>query len=162
MIDPLSRLFYTAENRYLNDEDMEQFEHSIASLESRLDLYELLRENEAKIFQRLAIELHDRYPKESPSRLQLALQHWILVLRYCSMAMLLEDPDFLRYRLLEWMTEVVAAHELREIENSLDQMLRRRFKKYMSGSDIKLMAPYLAQARQLLLESAHLEVNSIS
>lgn len=162
MIDQLNRLFYTAENRYLNDEDLEQFEHSIESLESRLNLYELLRENEAKIFQRLAIELHDRYPKESPSRLQLALQHWILVLRYCSMAMLLEDPDFLRYRLLEWMTEVVAAHELREIENSIDQMLRRRFKKYMSGSDIKLMAPYLAQARQLLLESARLEVNSIS
>ena len=158
MINELNMLFHAAEDSYLQDSDLQYYEASMATLESRLALYEMLRDSEEKIFQRLALSLREDYPDTAPAKLQLALKHWILILRYCAMAMLLEDSEFLKYRLLEWMTDVVSAHELQDIESSLYQMLKRRLKKFMSGEQLDLLNPYLSLAQEMLMEKSDSEI----
>ncbi|MGK7909489.1 MAG: phycobilisome protein [Synechococcus sp.] len=154
MLDQLNILFHAAQDNYLKDSDLDFFETSVENLETRLNLYRQLRESEEKIFQRVALSLREEYPKESPQRLQQALKHWILVLRYCSMAMLIDSPDFLKYRLLEWLPEVIVAHNLQDVEGSLFQLLKRRLKKFLSSEEIELLNPYLMLAKETLLEAA--------
>ena len=154
MMNELNMLFHAAEDSYLQDSDLQYFEASMVNLESRLALYEMLRDIEDKLFQRLALSLREDYPDTAPAKLQLALKHWILVLRYCAMAMLLGDSEFLKYRLLEWLTDVVSAHELQDIEGSLYQMLKRRLKKFLSAEELDLLNPYLSLAQEILLEKS--------
>ena len=154
MLDQLNMLFYAAEDNYLKDSDLDFFETSIENLEIRLHLYGQLRDSEEKVFQRIALSLREEFQKESPERLQQALKHWILVLRYCSMAMLVDSPDFLRYRLLEWLPEVIQAHNLQDIESTLFQMLKRRLKKFLNTEELELLNPYLQLAKELLLEAS--------
>ncbi|MGK7913034.1 MAG: phycobilisome protein [Synechococcus sp.] len=158
MIDQLNLLFHAAEESYLQDSDLQTFEMLIDGLEERLNLYEKLRDNEEKLVQRLALNLQEDYPTEPPRRLQLALQNHVLVMRYCAMAMLIDDPDFLKYRLLEWLTDVVAAHDLQEIQNSLDRSMVKRLKKLLSGSERELIEPYLKLAKEIVLEKSAPEI----
>ena len=158
MIDQLNLLFHAAEEGYLQDSDLQTFETIIDNLEERLNLYEKLRDSEDKLVQRLALNLEEGYPSEPPRRLQLALQHQVLVMRYCAMAMLIDDPDFLKYRLLEWLPEVVAAHDLQEILNSLDRFQQKRLKKFLSSAERELIDPYLQLAKDMILEQPAPEI----
>ena len=158
MINQLNLLFHAAEEGYLQDSELQEYEIAIGNLKERLELYEKLRELEGKLVQRLALNLEESYPNEPPSRLQLALKQWVLVMRYCAMAMLLDDPDFLRYRLLEWLSDVIVAHNLQELENSLNGFLQRRLKKFLTGDERQLITPYLSQARTMLMEGYNSEI----
>lgn len=158
MIEKLNLLFHAAEENYLQDTDLHTYEALIENLEERLDLYEKLRGMEDKLVQRLALNLQEGYPSEPPRRLQLALQNHVLVMRYCAMAMLIDDRDFLKYRLLEWLTEVVAAHDLQEIQNSLDRFMQKRLKKFLSSSERELIEPYLQLAKEMMLEQPAPEI----
>ena len=158
MLDRLNLLFHAAEESYLQDSDLQVFETSIVNLKERLDLYEKLRDMEEKLIQRLALNLEESYPNEPPSRLQLALKQWVLVMRYCAMAMLLDDPEFLKYRLLEWLSEVIVAHNLQDLENGLERLLQRRLKKFLTGDERELICPYIALAKDTLLEGSDSEL----
>ncbi|MEM9536244.1 MAG: phycobilisome protein [Cyanobacteria bacterium P01_A01_bin.3] len=158
MIDKLNLLFHAAEESYLQDSDLQTFETLIDSLEDRLNLYEKLRDMEEKLAQRLALNLQEGYPSEPPRRLQLALQNHVLIMRYCSMAMLIDDRDFLKYRLLEWLTEVVAAHDLQEIQNSLYRFMQKRLKKFLSSAERELIDPYLQLTKEMMLDQPAPEI----
>ena len=155
-------LLYEAEEHYLQPPEIKLFKHHVASLAQRLETYECLRDREIEIFQTVADQLLEAFPQENPQLLERALKHWLSVMRYSAMAMLLSNPEFLQRRLLEWLTDLVQAHQMESIETKLYEFLLSRLVEVLSQEQLALVQPYLEQAQKTLLASnAACEVQEI-
>ena len=153
----IKNLLYEAQDHYLKPEEIKNFKHYASSLAQRLEIYELLRDREIAIFQPVADQLLKSFPQEKQETLERSLKSWLSVLRYCAMAMLLNNPEFLQRRLLEWLTDLVRAHqETQAIEITLHQLLLARLKELFSRQQLALMQPFLAQAEEALLGTGNL------
>lgn len=147
----LSALLHCTQHHYLSQEEMGEFKNHIAQLRQRLEVYELLREQEIAIFQPIADQLEEAFSETNPQVLERALQHWISVMRYCSMAMLLNNSEYLQRRLLEWLTDIVQAHQLQEIEQYLYEFLQLKLSEMLTAEQLALLNPFLEEARNTLL-----------
>ncbi len=145
--------FYEAEDHYLNSQEMITFKQQVCQLKQRLDLYKELRSQEIVIFQLVADHLVKKFADEPSQRLEKALTHWISVMRYSGMAMLLNNSDYLRHRLLEWLTDMIHAQEMVAIETYLFQCLQEKLGKSFSSDELELLMPFPMQAQTMLLES---------
>jgi hypothetical protein len=149
----IKTLLYEAEDHYLTSEEIETFKHCASSLAQRLETYELLRDQEVAIFQPVADQLLEAFPEDKQETLERALKHWLSVLRYCTMAMLLNNQEFLQRRLLEWLTDLVRVHQTQAIEMTVYQLLQNRLKEILSEQQLALVQPFLAQAEDNLLRT---------
>lgn len=156
MYPEIKTLLYEAEHHYLQPKEIETFKAHVLSLADRLQTYEWLRENELAIFQPIAEELVAAFPLEKQTSLERALKHWLSVLRYCAMAMLLNNPEFLQRRLLEWLTDIVQVHQTQAIEMTIYQLLQDRLLEFLSSKHFALLQPYLTQAESTLLGTGNL------
>lgn len=147
----LESLFYKAEENYLQAVEMKLFKHHINSLAQRLQTYEVLRDQEIDIFQPVADRLVEAFAQESTPLLEQALKQWIAILRYAAMAMLLNNPEFLQRRLLEWLTDLVEVQQRQSIEAKLAQLLQDRLREVLTEEQRNLIAPFIDQAQHTLL-----------
>ncbi len=152
----IKALLYEAEENYLKPEEIETFKHYASSLAQRLETYELLRDQEVAIFQPIADQLLKTFPQEKQETLERSLKHWLSVLCYCAMAMLLNNQEFFRRRLLEWLTDLVQAHQTQAIEITLCQLLQVHLKELLSDQQLALVQPFLNQAENTLLGTGNL------
>lgn len=152
----LALLFYKAEDHYLTDVDLKVFKHHTDSLKLRLAFYELLREKELEIWQPVADRLQQAFPAESDARLEQILRQGIALFRYGAMAMLLNNPEFLQRRLLEWLTDVVASRQSQGLVTKLNELLQARLKEMLTDKEVDLILPFLDQAQATLVGTAPL------
>lgn len=144
-------LLEQAETRFLKPEELATFKRHVASLSQRLKVYEFLREKEVTIFQPVADQLQETFPDKKPEILERSLKHWLLILRHCAMAMLLNEENFLRQRLLDWLSGLVNAHQSRELESALYNLLQVRLKEVLSQQALAILQPFLDQAQATIL-----------
>jgi hypothetical protein len=149
----IRNLLYDAEIAYLQTSDLKRFKAVVASLQKRMETYQCLRDREIEIFQPIADQLIEAFPKENPRLIERALKHWLSVMRYCAMAMLLNNPEFLQHRLLEWLTDIVQVNQMSAIENYLCESLQFSLKHTLSAEQLLSIEPFLEQAKATLLES---------
>jgi hypothetical protein len=142
---------YRSEEKYLNAEEILSFKEAISSWQLRLICYEYLREREIAIFQIIADRLVKAFPQEKEIVLEKALKHWISVGRYAAMAMLLNNPEFLKRRLLEWLGPIVQAANLNLIESTICDFLLSRLQEEMEPIHFSLIEPFLEEAKTLLI-----------
>ena len=147
----IEALLEQAENRFLKTEELIAFKRHAASLAQRLKIYEFLREKETSIFQPIANKLQETFPNEQQENLERSLKHWLLVLRYCGMAMLLNDRNFLEQRLQDWLSGIVSAHQTETIEAAVCNLLQSRIKEMLSEQARAILQPFLDQAQSLLV-----------
>lgn len=146
----LRHLLYTAEIAYFQSSDVNKLRKIASSLKIRVQTYKSLREHEVDIFQPVANQLLSAFPNENPQLLEHALKHWLSALRYCAMGMLLNDPDFLNHRLLEWLVDVVQAYEMEAIEACAFEALENSLKQTLNAEQLELLHPFLEQAAATL------------
>jgi hypothetical protein len=139
-------LIYQAESHYLKTDEIERLNVEISTLKERLELYKTLRDQEIEIFQEVADQLVLKLENESERNLENCLRQWLLTSRYCAMAMLLNNPEFLERRLLEWLTEIVQVHQTQTISDTLYSLLMRRLKKILSEQEFLYLQPFFSQA----------------
>ena len=113
------RLFHRAEDHYLHPLEIISFRKHLGLMQERLNAYRTLLDNETVIFQAIADQLESEFSDAPVAQLQQGLLHWISILRYASMAMVLSNPEYLQYRLLEWLEALVQAHDLLAIETRI-------------------------------------------
>ena len=147
------RLFHRAEDHYLHPLEIISFRKHLGLMQERLNAYRTLRDNETVIFQAIADQVEMEF-SDSVAQLQQALLHWISILRYSSMAMLLSNPEYLQYRLLEWLEALVQAHDLAAIETRLSALLNQTLEGVLPAEQFKLLHPFLQQAEQTVLGKA--------
>ncbi len=143
--------FYCAQDHYLQAPEMLEFKHHLAKMGQRLDTYKCLRDREIPLFQAIADRLVEIYPQETNQRLERALKHWMAVMRYGAMAMVLNNPDYFAHRLLEWLTDIVDAHDLKAIEQHIYELLLENLADIFSAEQFHLIKPFLYQAQATLL-----------
>ncbi len=148
----IEALLDQAENRFLKAEEMTAFKRQAATLSQRLKIYEFLRDKEESIFQPVANKLQEIFPDEKEEILENSLKHWLLVLRYCAMAMLLNDGNFLEQRLLDWLSGLVEAHQTQKIEATVCNLLQTRIKEVLSEQARAILQPFLDQAQLLIID----------
>ncbi|WP_107668255.1 phycobilisome protein [Cyanothece sp. BG0011] len=146
-------LFYEAEDHYLQASELLTLKNSADTLKKRLEIYRFLRDQEISIFQLVADHLVETFPNENPQRLEKGLKHWISVVRYAAMAMLLNNPDYFRHRILEWLTDIVQAQEMVTIETQIFEKLKQGLEEMLSSEQMELFSPFLEQAKITLLET---------
>lgn len=151
MITDLDSLLYQAEAEYLEQQDLVNFQAQIFALQRRLQAYEVISSKETDIFQYIANNLSSNFPDE-PEKIKLALKHWLMVTRYCGMAMLFDNPMYLEHRILDWLPEQIEAHQMKEIEQGLFPLLQKRLKKILTPEHFSLLQPYLNQSQDALLK----------
>jgi hypothetical protein len=157
MIHPeLRTLLYDAAGKYLQAAELDRLRVVASSLQARLETYQALRDREITLFQPIADKLLEAFPSENPKLLERALKHWLAVMRYCAMAMLLDNPDFLEHRLLEWLTDIVKTHQMEAIESSLYELLQANLNHELSEPQMALVQPFLEQTRATLLGAEEL------
>lgn len=156
MYPEIKTLLYEAEDQYLKSSELDTFKYHVLSLSQRLAAYELLRDSELAIFQPIAEQLLATFPQEKQESIERALKHWLAILRYCAMAMLLNNPEFLQRRLLEWLTDLVQVHQTQAIEMTLYQLLLVRLPEFLSNQQVALLQPFLFQAEEALLGTGKL------
>ena len=149
----IEALLDQAENRFLKGEELIAFKRQVATLSQRLKIYEFLREKEATIFQPVANKLQETFPDEKQETLERSLKHWLLVLRYCGMAMLLNDQQFLEQRLLDWVSGIVEAHQTQKIEATVCNLLQTRLKEMLSEQARAILQPFFDQAQSMIIVS---------
>lgn len=152
MISDLDSLLYKAEAEYLSQQDLADFKSQIGSLEKRLQIYEALADKEIEIFQYVADRAVEKFPDESETKIARALKHWLAVMRYCAMAMLFDNPNYLQHHVLEWLPEQVAAHHLKDLEQDIYSLMQSRLKKSLKPEHFAVLNPYLEQSRLALLK----------
>ncbi|CCQ54281.1 hypothetical protein [Crocosphaera watsonii] len=146
-------LFYEADDHYLESSDLQSLRQGAVTLKELLKIYQSLRDKEIPIFQTIANSLVEAFPDENMQRLEQALQHWMSVMRYGAMAMLLNNPDYFRHRLLEWLTDVIHAQEMVEIETHIFENLIQGLEEILTMEQMVILTPFLKQAKITLLET---------
>lgn len=144
-------LFYEAEDHYLNVDEMIAFKHQVSSLKQRLTIYKKIRDQEIVIFQSIADDLVNHFPQEQPKRLENSLIYWISVMRYGAMAMLLNNPDYLRYRLLEWLADIIHAQKMVAIETHIFNCLKAQLQELFSVEEMTFLNVFLTETKTILL-----------
>ncbi|MGL5062218.1 MAG: phycobilisome protein [Microcoleus sp.] len=147
----IEALLDQAETRFLKAEELIAFKRHAASLAQRLKIYEFLRDKETSIFQPIANKLQEKFPNEQQENLERSLKHWLLILRYCGMAMLLNDLNFLEQRLQEWLTGIVSAHQSENIEATICNLLQSRIKEILSEQARAILQPFLDRAQSTIV-----------
>ena len=146
-------LFYEADDHYLESSDLQSLRQGAVTLKERLKIYQSIRDKEIPIFQTIANSLVEAFPDENMQLLEQALQHRMSVMRYGAMAILLNNPDYFRHRLLEWLTDVIHAQEMVEIETHIFENLIQGLEEILTMEQMVILTPFLKQAKITLLET---------
>ncbi len=136
-----------AEQEYLQQPEIDALRQCVGSLQERLEIYQSLRDKEIEIFQPIAEQLLETYSQEDQKLIERALKHWLSAMRYCAMAMLLNNSGFLQHRLLEWLSPVASAHQMESINKTLYGFLLTNLGQILSKKQLTILQPFLEQAR---------------
>jgi hypothetical protein len=153
----IASLFDEAETHYLNSDELGLLSQYVDSLPTRLNLYRTLRDRELEIMQSVADQLQAQFPQESQENLERAIRNGLLSMRYCAMAMLLNNETFVQERLKSWMSGTMGLYNSQTIQTinaSLYRLLQQQLSSSLSPQDMNLLAPHLANAQSLIAQPA--------
>ena len=151
MIPKIQELINQAQDRYLVTDELGLMESYISSLPDRLKLYKLIRDREIDILQAVANKVPAELPNVTDEELESGIKNLILVLRYSSMAMLLNDENFLKQRLLNWLEGIMSMRDMRRLNETLYKLLNQELKKQFSSTQLLLIQPLITAAQVTLI-----------
>ncbi len=143
-------LVYQAESCYLTPQELGIFDNNVESMPKRLSLYKLLRDREIKIVQAVADQIEAQMPKADPNILELGIKNLLLVLRYCAMSILSDNPTFLKTRLLDWLEQVTPVYEMKAVNVALYKLLNQTLKKELTSEQLAEIQPLINTAQTTL------------
>lgn len=151
MIPKIQELINQAQDRYLATDELGLMESYVSSLPDRLKLYKLIRDREIDILQAVADQVSAELPNVTDEELEVGIKNLILVLRYCSMAMLLNDDSFLKERLLNWLEGIMSMRDMRRLNETLYKLLNQGIRQQLSPSQLALLQPLITTAQVTLI-----------
>ncbi len=151
----LEALLAEAENRYLKSEELKVLTEYVDSLPQRLETYRQLRDKEVEIMQAVVDQVPRYLPNQSVEAMERSVKNAMLMLRYCAMAMLINDENLVKERLVNWLSETLSLEESQELDKTLYKLLNQQLMKSLTPDQIKLIkSPLILAQTQLLNASA--------
>ena len=147
MLTYLKRLSIEADGRYATPEELEFFTHYFASLNIRFSAYQKIQKFESKIIQEVLEKLQSQNPNIFMRGSTNITQKWRLdtvrVLRYSAIAFLINDPDYLKERLLLWFATVLQALQVQDLTKLTYQTMVEVIINYLTPEEQGLFLPFL-------------------
>ena len=154
MLTLLENVLDRADGSYINPDDLKTLDRAIASWQQRRQTYDLIQTKENSILEQMMSQVQisapDMAAKMSPDGVNKCNRDMALVLRYCATAMLLQDEELLKDRLLYWMQNIMVALQKQRLNNLLYQTLQKSVQENLPTENANLLLPYLAIAHQWL------------
>lgn len=151
MIPKIQELINQAQDRYLATDELGLMESYVSSLPDRLKLYKFIRDREIDLLQAVADQVPAEIPNIAEADLEMGIKNLILVLRYCSMAMLLNDENFLKERLLNWLEGIMSMRDTRRLNETLYKLLNQGLRQSLSPNQLALIQPLITSAQVTLI-----------
>jgi len=151
MIPKIQDLINQAQDRYLAIDELGLMESYVSSLPDRLKLYKQLRDREIDLLQAVADQVSVELPNVTDAELEAGIKNLILVLRYCSMSMLLNDESFLKERLLNWLEGIMSMRDMRRLNETLYKLLNQGLRQQFSPTQLTLIQPLITSAQVTLI-----------
>lgn len=154
MLSQLQALSYKTDGRYATDEELKMMIDFVRSFQLRVQTYQQLQAAEPQIVQQVYARMKSQEPKLFLNGSADVSAKWkrdtIRVLRYSAIAMLLDDPNSLRERLLFWMRTVMKAFGAEQSCNVTYAVMQEVVKQHLSPAQASLFCPILELNRQVL------------
>ena len=154
MITLLENALERADGSYINPQDLQALDQTIAAWQIRRQTYDLVQAKESTIVAQVmgyidqaAPTLPGRFMEDGTDRCQ---RDMTLVLRYCATAMLLQDEDLLKERFLYWMQNIMGALRRQKANDRLYKLLQQVIQEQLPPQNANLLLPYLVTAHQWL------------
>ncbi len=151
MMPKIQELISQAQDRYLASDELGLMESYVSSLPDRLMLYKQIRDREINILQAVADQVPTELPSVTDEELETGIKNLILVLRYSSMAMLLNDENFLKQRLLNWLEGIMSMRDMRRLNEILYKLLNQGLRQQFSPAQLALIQPLITAAQVTLI-----------
>jgi len=119
---------------------------------TRLQIYKKLRDRDVPILQAVADQVDRELPNADPKDVEKSISSLMLVLRYCAMALLMNnDEAFLKQRILRWLEQVSTAYNLRRINEVIFRYLNQLISQEFSPAELGLLQPLITTAQVTLI-----------
>jgi hypothetical protein len=154
MITLLENVLDRADGSYITPEDLRILDGAIASWQQRRQTYDLLQTKENVILEQVMQQIINTAPdvaaKVTVDGGNKCNRDMALVLRYCATAMLLQDEELLKDRLLYWMQNIMLALKNQRVNDFVYRSLQKSVQANLPKENADLLLPYLAIAHQWL------------
>ncbi|PZV15824.1 MAG: phycobilisome protein [Leptolyngbya sp.] len=154
MLSQLQKLSYETDGRYATDDELEFVSEFGRSFYLRVETYQRLQTMEAIIVQQVLTKMQLLEPSLFHSNTVDVTAKWkrdtIRVLRYSAIAMLLNDPDSLRDRLLFWFRTIMKAFDAQRSCSVTYAVMQDVVKHHLLPTQARLFCPILEMNRQIL------------
>ncbi len=118
MLSQTRALLQATEGRYATDAELQFLEDYAQSFPARLRAYQALRQQERELMQKTYMRLRSRHPEIFASWDKNTIRNWqrdtTWVLRFSALAMLLDDEETLRDRLMLWFQTIMRAFNMQK------------------------------------------------
>jgi hypothetical protein len=151
MMPKIQELISQAQDRYLASDELGLMESYVSSLPDRLKLYKQIRDREINILQAVADQVQTELPSVTDEELETGIKNLILVMRYSSMAMLLNDENFLKQRLLNWLEGIMSMRDMRRLNETLYKLLNQGLRQQLNPAQLALIQPLITAAQVTLI-----------
>lgn len=154
MLSQLQRLSCETEGRYATDEELRFILDYLRTYSLRLQTYQTIQAMEVTIVQQVYTKMRAMDPTLFLSGEEDVSGKWkrdtIRVLRYSAIAMLLNDSDTLRERLLLWMQSIMKAFGAQQSCRVTYEVMQEVVKRTLPPEQASLLCPILEINRQVL------------
>ncbi|MCC5840780.1 MAG: hypothetical protein JJT96_11695 [Opitutales bacterium] len=121
----LQALFKTAESRHLNDEEMRTYLSVVPDETARAQAAREVKNVDGGVVKKTIKGIYEIYPYEQKHALAMAkcVRDVRYVTAYATMAMLMDDPDWFRDKLLVWMKTIIQSFRYPDIPEGTTRRL---------------------------------------
>ncbi len=152
----IEKMFNDAEGRYLEPTEQSTLTGFAETLEKRLAVMRSVQQHEESIIKHSIDEVMGAHPDMAENHKfarEKAERDMTLVLRYCAMAMVRDDEEFLNHKLLHWFRTIVRAFEMDDwIDTGYAEMITQ-CGEHLDAAEFEMLQPYLKLAHQNLLDN---------
>ncbi len=147
MLSQLQRLGTQTDGRYATDAELEFLNDYVKSFKLRMATYAKIQAIEAQVVQQVYSKMRSIDTSLFLSGKEDVSQKWkrdtLRIIRYSAIALLLNDPDTLRERLLFWMQTIMRAFGAQRSCDVTYQVMQEVVRQHLTTEEANLFCPIL-------------------
>lgn len=161
MLTQTQNLYQETDGRYATDEELQFFRDYIESFPLRLTTYNKIRTSEALIVQQVQSQIRARAPHLLQRGDQDLSGKWkqdtLRILRHSALALLIDDQERLRDRLLLWFQTIMRAFNAQDSCDVTYSIMQKVVESLLTPEEAALLHPILEYNRQILCQVSTIE-----
>jgi len=161
MLTQTKNLYQETDGRYATDEELQFFHDYIQSFPLRLTTYNKIRTSEALIVQQVQSQIRAKAPQVLMRGDQDLSAKWkqdtLRILRHSALALLIDDREGLRDRLLLWFQTIMRAFDAQDSCDVTYSIMQKVVESLLTTEEAALLRPILEYNRQILSSVSTIE-----